>query len=121
MDPIEARVRRSYYVRLAIIGALTAGIGWLLMGLEYRQWARQLDREGVTRRDGKRYAWADLKEVRCVEMRLSSGRPVGLNHVELHFNKGKAKIFPLMLENSLEVMRFVRHLPGADELGTYGY
>ena len=36
MKPFEARVKQSYYVRVAIVGLLTLGLGALLMVLQQR-------------------------------------------------------------------------------------
>jgi hypothetical protein len=120
MKPIEAQVKRSYYVRVALIGILSVGLGALLMWLEYRRWVRVLDGTGATRRDGKQFLWANLREVKVVRMRLRSGQLGGLNHVELVFSDGKALVFPLMLENRREVMAFIGGLPGGEEVARYG-
>src|ERR1044072_8823825 len=111
MPPLEAHVKRSYYVRVAIIGLFTLGLGALLMLLQYRHWVKLFDDQGVTRRDGKQFLWAYLKNVKFVRMRLRSGREGPLNHIELIFHDGRATIFPLMLENSSEVMGVISKLP----------
>jgi hypothetical protein len=107
MKPIEALVEQSYYVRVAIIGLITAGLGALLMLLSQRSWAKTFDGMGVTRRDERQFQWSDLKNIRYVHVRGV------LNHVELIFYNGKAMIFPLMLKNGGEVMSFISRLPGA--------
>lgn len=112
---IEAKVERSYYVRMAVLGVLSAGVGFLLIVHEYRQWARFLDAEGVTRRDGRRFSWKELREIRCVR-NLVHGVPGMLNHVELLFGRRKVKVFPLVIVNAGEVMRFLMTLPGGDEV-----
>jgi hypothetical protein len=106
MKPIEALVEQSYYVRVAVIGLLTAGLGALLMLLSQRGWAKTFDGNGVTRRDGRQFQWPGLKNIRYVHVRGA------LNHVELVFIDGKVMIFPLMLKNEGEVMSFVSRLPG---------
>jgi len=110
MDPLELRIRRSYYVRLIITGILTVGIGFLIMGLEYIRWARAFDTAGLTRRDGKRLLWQNLKEKRYVHMRLN-GAVGPLNHIELIFDQGKALVFPFVLENAGEAMAYVEKIP----------
>jgi hypothetical protein len=121
MESIEARVRPSYYARLIVIGVLTAGLGFLVMGLEYLRWVRHLDADGVTRRDGKRLLWGDLQSMRFVRARLPSGELGALNHVQLVFAGGKAKVFPFVLANAGEVLRSLKAYPGGAELATFGF
>jgi hypothetical protein len=109
MNPIELKVKRSYYIRVIFIGLFTLGIGTLLMYLEYRRWARTFDPAGVTRRDGERFLWQDLKEKRRVNMRNLANAP--LNHIELIFFGGKAFFFPLMVANGREVLTSIVLLP----------
>lgn len=115
---IEAKVRRSYYYRLAFVGTMSFGIGFLLMGLEHRQWVKFLDNQGITRRDGKQMQWNNLKSMRFVRWRNRSAR---LNHIELIFGNGRAKVFPEMIENVNEVMRFLKNYPGGGEAAKYGF
>ena len=87
MDPIVTRLRPSYYVRIGILAVFMIGPGLLLLlfgqqfdnyrlaGLvpivlwlymyvfEYFRGARQLDDTGVTRRDGRRFEWIELKRI----------------------------------------------------------
>jgi len=104
MLPIELQVKQSYYMRVLFIGLFSFGLGALAMWLEHRLWAKTFDREGVTRRDGKKFRWADLREKNAVHMQLSSGRQGALNNYELVFKDGKALVFHRMLENDQEVM-----------------
>src|SRR5689334_20788251 len=106
MQTLEAQVKPSYYIRVAVIGLLTLGLGAIIMLLQQRQWAQTFDNNGVICRDGKDFWWINLKDVRYVHVRGA------LNNIELVFDQGKALIFPLMLENSREVMNFISHLPG---------
>ena len=113
MLPLEGRVKQSYYVRVSIIGLFTLGLGALLMLLQQRHWAKIFDDIGVTRRDGRQFRWADLKNIKFVHVRRAATVGQGpLNHIELIFNDGKALIFPLMLENRNEVMSLIGSLPG---------
>ena len=107
MNPIEIKVKRSYYIRMIFIGIFTLGIGALLLYMEYRRWGRIFDSVGVTRQDGKCFLWADLQEKIVVHMRgVGYGKRGPLNHVELVFKDGKVLIFPLMLENAKEIMAY---------------
>ncbi len=130
MNPLEARVKKSYYVRVAIIGVLAflpslvllfQLPGWtktltliflsppFIMLFLQRRWAKTFDDAGVTRRDGRQFRWSDLKDIKYVRVRLRSGQEV-LNHVEVIFDGGKAMVFHLMLENANEVMGLIESL-----------
>ena len=74
MNALEARVKQSYYVKVAIISLLTVGLGFLLMWFEYRRWAKIFDDAGVRRRDGKQFWWTDLKNVNYVAVTGKSGQ-----------------------------------------------
>lgn len=136
MRPLEARVKKSYYVRVAIVavfaflpalvilsrlpdwtkifGLIFLSPPFIMLFLQ-RRWAKVFDDLGVTRRDGRQFRWNDLKDIRYVRVRRA-GREY-LNHIELIFDGGKALVFHLMLENANEVMGFIENLqsgrPGA--------
>ena len=117
MNPIEIEVKRSYYIRVIFIGIFTLGIGALLMYLEYRSWGKTFDSAGVTRQDGKRLLWADLQKKTFVHWtRSSGGKPGPLNHIELVFKEGNAKVFPLMLENVSDVMAYLEKFKVEEEI-----
>ena len=116
MNPIEVQVKRSYYMRVIFIGLFSAGIGALIMYLEYRRWAKTFDGTGVTRQDGKQFHWTDLKEKRLIHMRSRYGKKGPLNHVELVFSDGKALVFYLMLENGPQIMTFLEKYSGEKQV-----
>ncbi|MBS0657467.1 MAG: hypothetical protein JSR82_04375 [Verrucomicrobia bacterium] len=135
--PLLLPLRRSYWVRQAfMLGLCTllalplVYMGWkrgvafmALFGLcplgfwlgfsllEFRRGVAVLDAEGLTRRDGRRFLWRDLREIRRVHMRFQSGQTGPLNHLELHFPNGQARIFPLVIEHAAEALAFVDRLP----------
>jgi hypothetical protein len=137
MNVVEPRLRRSYFVRVAIVVGIPAFFGAVILW-QMRRWtglvlvagiaptliaagamlhgwifgARRLDQSGVTRRDGKRFAWSDFKEVRDFRMRMPGGEfgPVTEHH--LVFSTGKIRIFPITLENAGEVLAFIDGLRG---------
>lgn len=113
MLPIELQVKRSYYMRVLFIGLFSFGLGALAMLLEHRYWAKTFDRDGVTRRDGKRFRWADLQAKNAIHRRLQNGRLGGLNNYELVFKAGKVLVFHQMLENEQEVIRYLDTLSPA--------
>jgi hypothetical protein len=127
---IEARVKKSFYTRVAIIAAvaflpslflLFKLPGWMkllallfstppfIMLLLQRRWAKLFDDTGVTRRDGRQFGWHDLKDIKYVRVRARSGQTY-LNHIELIFNQGKAMVFHLMLENAGEVIERIKQI-----------
>jgi hypothetical protein len=108
MNPVDLKVKQSYYVQVILIGIFTLGIGALLIYIEHRRWAQVFDPAGVTRIDGKKFLWQDLQEKRRVNMRNRANAP--LNHIELIFSGGKALVFPLMLENRCEVMAYLEQV-----------
>lgn len=120
MLPIDAQVKLSYYMTVIVIGLMTLGIGYLMMGLEYRHWVQRLDELGALRRDGRRFAWDTLEQVKCVPIPHTTGGRRPLNHVELVFADGTVKVFPRMLKNGVEILYYVRTLPGGDALTEYG-
>ncbi|MBS1811946.1 MAG: hypothetical protein JST84_32035 [Acidobacteria bacterium] len=135
MKTIELQLDRSYYTRLAIMGAMTGfpafGLGYMaitvpvlplllfailplgLWGgvtlLEYRRGAKALDEEGVTRRDGKRFLWDDLQKIKLVYMPLKYGKGA-LNHAELHFSTGQSRIFPRIVDRGWEAILWAKRM-----------
>jgi hypothetical protein len=109
VNPIEIKIKSEYYVRMAIVGILSVGLGFLLFWLERRLWGKTFDQSGVTRVDGKKFFWNDLQEKRRVNMGNKPHAP--LNNIDLIFTDGKAMVFPLMLENAAEIMSFVDKIP----------
>lgn len=141
MNTVEPRLRRSYYIRQAVLGVLCGGIGlvillcggrrlgWLgrlagIMGFatwgvitlrEFFRGAKRLDSSGATRRDGRFFPWADLKKKRFIYRRLPGGGPGPLNHVDLIFLSGKVRIFPFTIENVADVMQFIGAIGSAPQ------
>lgn len=134
MNSIAPRLCPSYFVRIGVVAVFTVGPGlvllllgkqfgmyrlaglvpmvlWLYMYVfEYFRGARLLDDTGVTRRDGRRFPWADLKTIKSTRARLPSGQLGALNHWDVIFPRGKVRIFPLTLQNAGDVMAFVERL-----------
>jgi hypothetical protein len=73
-----------------------------MMQLTSRKYPRTIDAEGVTRRDGVRLAWRDLKDIRPVYVNYR------LNHVRLLFTSGDVGVFFKAFANGAEVLDFVR-------------
>jgi hypothetical protein len=115
MNPIEIKVRRSYYIRLILIAMFTLGIGAILLFMEYRRWGRTFDGTGVTRQDGEQFFWTDLQKKVFIHRALPGSSHGPLNHIELVFSDGKALVFPQMLENAEEIMTLVERLSAKKE------
>jgi hypothetical protein len=67
-----------------------------------------VDEEGVTRGDGRRFLWKDLQKVQEVNWIYQNGRQGSLNHVDLLFTQGKARILYQFLENGWEAIQLAR-------------
>ncbi len=130
MVKIEARLDRSYFVRVAIVGgmflffgliiarfaikvhswpglafAIRSNVLWIVLyGREYRLGPDVLDSDGITRRDGARFAWKDLTAVVDVTYKTFT------SYVSVQFPRGEVRLFPLTLENAGDVMRFVESI-----------
>lgn len=133
MHPISLRFVRSFYIRHGIICGFMFAF-CILIPLTVRKagvWAwvapavlaapcfvmvlremwiavRQVDDEGVTRGDGKRFLWKDLQKVQDVNWINRNGQQGGLNHVDLIFTQGSARILFQVLENGWEAIQFAR-------------
>ncbi len=118
---LSVQVRRSYYVRLAIVGVLTVGIGILILGYGYLRWPRHFDDDGVTRRDGKRFRWVDLQSVSVQTQRYHGHSTAVLLSVRLSFRDGVVMVYPFPLQNGGAVLSYLRRLPGGECLDAHGY
>ena len=104
---IKARLVKSWNLRLVVVGLLSGGLLALVMYLKSRRFPRTLDSEGVTLRNGRRLAWADLEMVKPVYVR-SIGSPGILSHLVLRFGADDAGVYPRLLENGGEVLALIR-------------
>jgi hypothetical protein len=130
MVKIETRLDRSYFVRVAIVGGMFLFFGLIIasFGLKHRMWLAvlfafvsnviwivlfwreyrrgpsRLDSEGITRRDGARFAWKDLLAVVDVTYRTFT------SYTSIQFPNGEVRLFPLTLANAGDVVRFVEKI-----------
>jgi len=134
MKKIHLQFERSFYLRQGLVlGVTLFVIGvpfmvlrtgglllWLLplLGLaavllSLREWriaARLVDEEGVTRYDGKRFFWDDLEELREVNQMNRCGQPGALNHMDILFKTGRARILPMVLDPGYAAIQFIKQL-----------
>lgn len=134
MKPIRLRFASDFYVRhgivvgvtlmIALVLALTlrsAGslrlLSLLLVALPvlaaWREWklaARIVDEGGITRHDGRRFLWSDLKRLRDGHWVNQQGVTTSLNNLDLIFDSGRARILVHALENSAEAIEFCRRM-----------
>lgn len=133
MTTIQLRFRRSVLVRhglvfgalllscLAIFMAMTHASWWLRLSLllplaavaiaigrEYRFAARVVDDEGVTRADGRRFAWSTLQKINDVKMVIADQHTGPLNHIDMVFAAGRVRILPYALDRGYEAIQFIR-------------
>jgi hypothetical protein len=131
--PIEVKTGSAYWSRLGCIALLFGGltITMVLMGVKglgsqygtgtapwlilfglalpvvplvvmvrsRRTWAARLDARGVTIRSGRLLPWPELRSVVVVHTRYGQ-----VNHYEIVFAGGRARVFPRVLGNAAEVM-----------------
>jgi hypothetical protein len=108
---IQAKLTRTFYVRLVALAIFTLGIGTLVLLIVSRGYVETLDDEGVTSRGGKRLVWSDLTAVRPRYVRRPGGRAY-LNDVTLTFGAGSVSVFPAVLDNGPEVLEWLRRRTG---------
>lgn len=136
MKPIQLRFETSFFVRWGLIAGLMLMMamvpvlimrtgGWLklvlplgtllLLLLPWREWrmaVRLIDDKGVTRHDGKRFLWADLKKLQEVNFVSRYGQTGALNHLDIYFVSGHARILPLVLDRGYEAIRLIQQRHG---------
>jgi hypothetical protein len=69
-----------------------------------RSWVARFDEHGVTLRNGRTFAWPDFERVVPRKMRP---RSYGINHYDLVFRTGKARVFHQMATNRAQVVSIV--------------
>ena len=95
---------------MAIFGLFVFFFWVGVMAWNYYRGAAELDWAGVTRRDKRRFEWADLLRADRIHGRLQSGELGALNHLKLKFRTGVVTIFPFTLENGWDVVAFVEKI-----------
>jgi hypothetical protein len=133
MEPMVLRTSRGYWMRIGglfvLFGLIALGIGvqavrrgpplmlafavalaltpaWLLWSR--RRWVARLDSDGVQLRDGRRFAWANFEKVVAVYVQRGGAR--WLNHYELHFRDGRARLFHRMVDDAHDVLALLQAL-----------
>ena len=92
-----------------IIFLLSFGIANLAIWWTMRRWPRSADAQGVSLRNGKRYAWA---EIRRVEHRITNVNGTKARKYIFYLDKGKWELAYERLRDPQAVMEFFRrHLP----------
>jgi hypothetical protein len=102
---LEARLGAGFRSRVLFVGLMTCGIGALLLHWVSRSYVQFIGVEGITLRNGKKFAWSELDSVRPVYTRRRN-----LNHVTLVFRSGAVGLFHQVFENSDEVLDVVRQV-----------
>jgi hypothetical protein len=95
----------SVAFRTLVIVAMCAFPAFVLRHFR-RRWVTRIDERGVTRRDGKVFAWSGFKGVKAIR-RKGTGP---INHYELHFQDGSAHVYHQVIENAREVLAVVTAL-----------
>lgn len=86
-----------------------------------RRLPRLFHREGVTRTDGKKFPWSELK---LVEHQYHNSKyspsQKAVWRIEVRFDKGKVWLLPLKIVNFAEIYQFVSSLPCEHTEKNYG-
>lgn len=120
MKTLHLQFEKSFYRTWGLVTGLTALLtlvpavlipgGWsllipllslLVLWIPYREWrhaVRTVDDQGVIRHDGTRLRWSELQRLQPVHRINQWGQPGVLNHLDLHFSSGRARILPMVLE-----------------------
>ncbi len=136
MKPIQLRFETSFFIRWGLIVGMMLMMamvpvlimrsgGWwklvmpvgalLLLLLPLREWriaARIIDDEGVTRHDGKRFLWSELRRLQEVNFVNRYGQTGSLNHLDIYFTNGRARILPMVLDRGYEAIRHIQQRHG---------
>lgn len=105
----------SFGIRHSIAPLVAFGMLPLACWAGYMFWehshgADLLDSEGVTRRDGRRFLWANLRDVQRVHVIHKWGQQGALNHLVVRFAEGQVRVFPVTLDNGREVIDFIERI-----------
>jgi hypothetical protein len=98
-DPRSVAIRTVPVVVLCLIPVF-------ILRHSRQRWVARIDERGVTRRDGKLFAWGGFKGVRAIRRRPNAP----INHYELHFQDGSAHVYHQVTENAPEVLNLVSAL-----------
>jgi hypothetical protein len=106
MERVDVRLSGWWWVAIVVGGALTLGALWLAGPFIIRRWPRVLDDEGVTLRNGRRYAWSHLTDAQ---------RTPRHGQYILYFRGEVVTVIPRSLAPRAELEKFVvaqlnRHL-----------
>ncbi|MBM3764366.1 MAG: hypothetical protein FJW32_03155 [Acidobacteria bacterium] len=130
MVKVEARLDRSYFVRVGVVGGMFLFFGLIIASFgikhhsllavafavvinlicaglfwrEYRLGPSVLDHDGVTRRDGARFSWTELIAIVDITHKTIT------SYTSIQFAGGEVRLFPLTLANAGEVVRFVERI-----------
>jgi hypothetical protein len=111
MDRVEVHLGGNVRTLLVLLVPLTLGFGTLAVWLSMLNWPRLVDREGVTTRGGKRYAWSALTQVTPVTTVNRSGRRI-TGRLDLAFGKSKVQVVPHSLREGQQVMDLISSVLG---------
>jgi hypothetical protein len=85
-------------------GVLLAVAPLVILVRSRLSWASRIDPTGVTLASGRLLPWSDFRSVRTVHVRGA------VNHYEIVFRSGVARIFPRVTQNSAQVLAVVAAL-----------
>lgn len=113
MDRIEVHLGRNVRVLLILLVPLTLGIGTIAVWLSMLSWPKLVDGEGITTRQGKRYTWSGLTNVKPVTVVNRYGQRVS-GRLDLLFGKSRVQVVPHSLREGPEVMSLISRTLGVN-------
>jgi hypothetical protein len=102
---MEVKLARGHYVWMFFFGLISFGILAIVMYWRDRSSLKTLDDDGLTLRNGRRYAWTDLKSLKAVYM--AEYGEADLRHLELAFPAETVLVFPDNVQEPQTVVDFV--------------
>lgn len=110
MTPIELKIKPLSYVMDLVAVLCTFGLLLPVIFIRWRNSAKTFDKEGVTRGDGKKLLWANLRKIDFNYRRGRYSAEQRLSTVDLNFTDGKTFFSLQQLVNQKEAMEFIAFL-----------
>jgi len=97
---------------ISLMMFLAFGSVAFLFGRGVKMLPKFFDRDGITRRDGQRFEWSQLKQIehQYHSTRYSPNQK-SIWRIEIQFQNGTVWLLPLKIVNFVEVYGFVTKLP----------
>jgi hypothetical protein len=115
--PPPTEVELSYsagaIVALVVYSIFSLGLGLIRFLIGSGARPRRVDQQGVTLRNGTRFAWSELKKIQGVLVVDRRGFPRG-GHWQLDFAGGSVLIDPSRYSSGYEALQLIKRVTGRD-------